>query len=120
MVLSELARWLVPDELWEIVEPLDPRVIAEAARWWDGVAGRAAGAHRDRVHADQRLHLAAVTRRVRHHPIDGASPVRRLDQDGLWSRLHRAVLDELGGCGTVDRISAIVDAAAVSAKMGAR
>ncbi|WP_433339064.1 IS5 family transposase [Spirillospora sp. CA-294931] len=37
---------------------------------------------------------------------------------GLWPRLHRAVLDELGARGQVDWTSAIVDAAAVRAKRG--
>jgi transposase len=37
---------------------------------------------------------------------------------GLWRRLHRAVLDELGGRGEVDWISTIVDAASVRAKKG--
>ncbi|WP_446461276.1 IS5 family transposase [Streptomyces sp. BRA346] len=37
---------------------------------------------------------------------------------GLWRRLHRAVLDELGARGEVDWASAIVDAASVRAKKG--
>ncbi len=39
---------------------------------------------------------------------------------GLWRRLHRAVLDELGAGGELDWSSAIVDAASVRAKWGAR
>ncbi len=39
---------------------------------------------------------------------------------GLWRRLHRAVLDELGVRGEVDWTSAIVDAASVRAKRGDR
>ncbi|MFI9362698.1 transposase [Kitasatospora sp. NPDC053057] len=39
---------------------------------------------------------------------------------GLWRRLHRAVLDELGALGEVDWTSAIVDAASVRAKRGDR
>ncbi|MFI0734456.1 transposase [Streptomyces sp. NPDC021225] len=37
---------------------------------------------------------------------------------GLWRRLHRAVLDELGARGELDWTSAIVDAASVRAKRG--
>jgi transposase len=37
---------------------------------------------------------------------------------GLWRRLHRAVLDELGARGDVDWTSAIDDAASVRAKRG--
>jgi transposase len=39
---------------------------------------------------------------------------------GLWRRLHRAVLDEFGAGGALDWSSAIVDAASVRAKKGAR
>jgi transposase len=38
---------------------------------------------------------------------------------GLWPRLHRAVLDELGRLGLVDWSSAIADAASIRAKKGA-
>ncbi|MEU5697367.1 transposase [Streptomyces aurantiacus] len=37
---------------------------------------------------------------------------------GPWRRLHRAVLDELGARGELDRASAIVDAASVRAERG--
>ncbi|WP_411090106.1 transposase [Streptomyces sp. 061-3] len=37
---------------------------------------------------------------------------------GLWRRLHRAVLDELGARGELDWTSAIVDAASMRAKRG--
>ncbi len=39
---------------------------------------------------------------------------------GVWRRLHRAVLDGLGAGGELDWTSAIVDAASVRAKRGAR
>jgi transposase len=39
---------------------------------------------------------------------------------GLWPRLHRAVLDAHGAAGDVDWSSAIIDAASVRAKRGAR
>ncbi|MEU8513275.1 hypothetical protein AB0C76_17030 [Kitasatospora sp. NPDC048722] len=41
-------------------------------------------------------------------------------KDGLWRRLHRAVLDELGARGGADRSAVIIDAAAVRAEVGAR
>ena len=41
-------------------------------------------------------------------------------QAGLWRRLHRAVLDELGGKGLIDRSRAVIDAASVRAKKGDR
>jgi transposase len=39
---------------------------------------------------------------------------------GLWRRLHLAILDELGARGELDWTSAIIDAASVRAKRGAR
>ncbi|MFJ8774643.1 transposase [Streptomyces microflavus] len=39
---------------------------------------------------------------------------------GVWRRVHRAVLDELGARGELDWLSVIVDAASVRAKRGAR
>ncbi|MGY5035796.1 transposase [Streptomyces sp. 900116325] len=59
----------------------------------------------------------------RHLPeTSGVSPAtahRRFStwtKDGLWRRLHQAVLDELGARGEVGWTSAIVDAASVRAK----
>lgn len=37
---------------------------------------------------------------------------------GLWRRLHRAVLDELGSQGLIDWSRAVIDAASVRAKGG--
>ena len=37
---------------------------------------------------------------------------------GVWPRLHRAVLDELGGQGLIDWSRAIADTACVRAKKG--
>ncbi|WP_436841969.1 transposase [Streptomyces bobili] len=57
-------------------------------------------------------------------PTFGTSPAtahRRFTvgtEAGLWRRLHRAVLDELGARGEVNWTSAIVDAASVRAKRG--
>jgi hypothetical protein len=41
-------------------------------------------------------------------------------QAGLWRRLHRAVLDRLGERAAIDWSRAVVDAASVRAKKGAR
>lgn len=59
-------------------------------------------------------------------PTFGTSPAtahRRFTvwtEAGLWRRLHRTVLDELGARGKVDETPAIVDAACVRAKRGDR
>lgn len=39
---------------------------------------------------------------------------------GLWPKLHRAVLDAHGAAGDIDWSSAIIDAASLRAKRGAR
>ncbi|MFE9686874.1 hypothetical protein [Streptomyces sp. NPDC006285] len=48
----------------------------------------------------------------------GATSFGVLCEAGLWRRLHRAVLDELGARGELDWASVIVDAASVRAKKG--
>ncbi|WP_432047275.1 transposase [Streptomyces asiaticus] len=59
-------------------------------------------------------------------PTFGVSPAtahRRFTawtKAGVWRRLHRAVLDELGARGELDWTSVIVDAASVRAKKGVR
>jgi hypothetical protein len=49
-----------------------------------------------------------------------APPVHGLVPGGLWRRLHRAVLDRLGERAAIDWSRAVVDAASVRAKKGAR
>jgi transposase len=120
VVLSNLARRLVPDDLWEIAEPLIPAF---------GVRRQGGGT----APVDDRLVFTAIVYVLtsgcawRHLPGEfGVSPAtahRRFTawtRAGLWPRLHRAVLDELGSRGQVDWSSAIVDGASVRAKRGAR
>lgn len=63
----------------------------------------------------------------RHLPpsfgISTAAAHRRFSEwttAGLWRRLHRAVLDELGSRGEIDWSRAVVDSASVRAKRGDR
>ncbi|WP_373306575.1 IS5 family transposase [Streptomyces mirabilis] len=115
---ADLSKRLVPDELWELAAPLLPSF---AARPQGG--GTAP--------CDERAVFTAVGYALtsgcawRHlPPTFGTSPAtahRRFTvwtEAGLWRRLHRAVLDELGPRGEVDWTSAIVDAASVRAKKG--
>lgn len=112
------AERLVPDGLWEIVEPLLPGF--EPRPQGGGTAPR-----------DQRAVFTAVVYVLttgcawRHlSPSFGIPPAtahRRFaawTRDGLWRRLHQAVLDELGAQGELDWSAAIVDAASVRAKRG--
>ncbi|MEF9901702.1 IS5 family transposase [Streptomyces sp. P9-A2] len=112
-----LSQRLVPDELWSLVAPLLPSFTSRPQG--GGTAP-----------VDERAVFTAVVYVLtsgcawRHLPETfGVSPAtahRRFSawtKDGLW-RLHRAVLDELGARGEVDRTSVIVDAASVRAKKG--
>ncbi|WP_407921568.1 IS5 family transposase [Actinomadura soli] len=117
-MVSDLALRLVPDELWELVEPLVPGFAPR--RQGGGTAG-----------VDDRAVFTAIVYVLtsgcawRHLPGEFGVSVptahRRFTawtRAGLWPRLHHAVLDELGARGQVDWASAIVDAAAVRAKRG--
>lgn len=108
----------MPDELWALVEPLLPPVKV-----------RPQGGGRARV--DERMVFTAIVYVLTtgcawaHLPADFGVAVptahRRFSQwsdAGLWAKLHRAVLDELGGRGDIDWSRAIVDAASVRAKRG--
>ena len=106
--------------MWAIVEPLIPKF--EPRRQGGGTAP-----------VDDRAVFTAIVYVLtsgcawRHLPgefeVSVPTAHRRFTawtRAGLWPRLHHAVLDELGARGQVDWASAIVDAAAVRAKRGAR
>jgi transposase len=118
-VSADLSQRLVPDDLWELVAPLLPSF---ATRPQGGGSAP----------CDERSVFTAVVFVLtsgcawRHLPptfgTSSATAHRRFTawtQAGVWRRLHRAVLDELGARGQVDWTSAIVDAACVRAKKGA-
>lgn len=116
----DLARDMVPDGLWKIVAPLIPPFRP-----------RQQGGGTVPV-ADRKVFTAVVYVLTsgcawRHlPPTFGTSPAtahRRFaawTKAGLWRQLHRAVLGELGARGALDWTSAIIDAASVHAKRGAR
>lgn len=110
----------MPDELWELTVPLLPKLTSRPQG--GGTAP-----------VDERAVFTAVVYVLtsgcawRYLPDSfGVSPAtahRRFSvwtEAGLWRRLHRAVLDELGARGELDWSSAIVDAASVRAKRGVR
>nr|WP_232535566.1 IS5 family transposase [Nocardia terpenica] len=113
-----MSQRLVPDELWELVEPLLPKFSPRPQG--GGVAP-----------TDQRAVFTAVVYVLTSGcawrmlpPSFGVSvPTahRRFTawtKAGVWRRLHRAVLDELGARGLIDWSRAVVDAASVRAKRG--
>jgi transposase len=112
-------EWVVPNGLWELAEPLIPP--QKQRRQGGGT-----------TYVDQYAVFCAVTYVLvtgcswRHLPrefaVSRATAHRRFTDwttAGLWPRLHRAVLDELGAVGAVDWSRALVDAASVRAKRGA-
>ncbi|WP_198144511.1 transposase, partial [Parafrankia sp. EUN1f] len=113
---DRLALRLVPDELWELVEPLLPSFTPRPQG--GGTAP-----------VDERAVFTAVVYVLtsgcawRHLPpsfgVSAPTAHRRFQvwtRAGLWPRIHRAVLDRHGGAGSVDWTSAIVDSASVRAK----
>ncbi|MFF3663228.1 transposase [Streptomyces olivochromogenes] len=115
---GDLSQRLVPDDLWVLVEPVLPffRLRPQGG----GTAP-----------VEQRAVFTAVVYLLtsgcawRHlPPTFGVSPAtahRRFSAwtaAGVWRRLHRAVLNELGTRGRLDWGSVIVDAASVRAKGG--
>ncbi|WP_369387237.1 IS5 family transposase [Streptomyces sp. CG1] len=114
----DLARELVPDGLWKIAAPLIPPF---RPRQQGG--GTAPVADRKVFTAVVYVLTSGCAWRYLP-PTFGTSPAtahRRFTtwtKAGLWRRLHRAVLDELGAKGELDWTSAITDAASVRAKKG--
>ncbi|UGT72055.1 IS5 family transposase [Nocardia gipuzkoensis] len=113
-----MSRRLVPDELWELAEPLLPKF-----------SPRTQGGGTAPV--DQRAVFTAVVYVLtsgcawRMLPASFGVTVptahRRFSvwtRAGVWRRLHRAVLDELGNQGLIDWSRAVIDAASVPSEKG--
>jgi transposase len=119
-VAERLGQELVPDGLWQIVEPLLP---PQAER----PQGGGTRVRDDRAVFTAIVYVLTTGCAWRHLPaefgVSKATAHRRFvawTQAGLWRRLHRAVLDRLGGQAAIDWSRAVVDAASVRAKKGAR
>ena len=119
-MVDRLSLRLVPDELWELVEPLIP-----------GFAPRPQGGGTAPV--DDRAVFTAIVYVLtsgcawRHLPPsfgvavpDRASAVHEWTKAGLWRRLHHAVLDGLGSHGQLDWTRRSWTAPRVRAKKGDR
>jgi transposase len=118
VVVDPLSLRLVPDELWELVEPLIPAF--ETRPQGGGTAS-----------LDARQVFTAIVYVLTSGcvwrdlpPSFGVSfqtAHRRFMQwteAGLWRKLHHVLLDELGSQGLLDWSRAIVDGASVRAKKG--
>ena len=117
---ERMGQTLVPDGLWEIVEPLLPaqpeRPQGGGTRYVD-----------DRAVFTAIVYVLTTGCAWRHLPaefdVSKATAHRRFvawTEAGLWRRLHRAVLDRLGERAAIDWSRAVVDAASVRAKKGVR
>jgi transposase len=119
-VEDRIGQTLVPDGLWEIVEPLIP---AQRER----PQGGGTRYIEDREVFTAIVYVLTTGCAWRHLPaefgVSKATAHRRFvawTETGLWRRLHRAVLDRLGEQAAIDWSRAVVDAASVRARKGAR
>jgi transposase len=119
-VIDELSRRLVSDELWALVAPLIP---PPKPRPQGGGMSRV----EDRAVFTAIVFVLTSGCAWRHLPPSFGVAVptahRRFTewtQAGLWRRVHQAVLDELGARGELDWSRAVLDAASIRAKRGAR
>jgi transposase len=113
------APWAVPDELWELVEPLLPTPRRS----------RPGGRRRlpDRQALAGILFVLHSGIAWRHLPLElgfGSAVTcwRRLDewqQAGVWEHLHHVLLDRLRAAGQIEWTRAVVDSSHVQAKKGA-
>ena len=116
--MDALSRRLVPDELWELVEPLIPE---------HGVRPQGGGPQRvdDRAVFTAIVYVLTTGCAWRHLPpsfgVTHQTAHRRFGEwtkAGLWPRVHQAVLDQLGAAGMIDWSRAVLDGASVRAKKG--
>jgi len=119
-MVDRLALRLVPDGLWELVEPLIPRFAARPQ-------GGGTAPVSDRAVFTAIIYVLTSGCAWRDLPPSFGVTVptahRRFTQwtqAGLWRRIHVAIPDELGARDQVDWSRVIVDAAHVRAKKGAR
>src|SRR6266481_8113650 len=116
-----MAKALVGDELWELVEPLIPKVERRY---------RFAGRKRidDRKVLTGILFVLQTGIPWEYLPQEmgcgsGMTCWRRLHEwqrAGVWEKLHQVLLDELGSRGHIDWSRASIDGSYVPAKRGAR
>ena len=111
---------LVPDELWALAQPLIPQFTARPQ-------GGGTAPVDDRAVLTAIVYVLTSGCGWRELPPSFGVTVptahRRFTdwtRAGLWRRLHRAVLDQLGAQGLIDWSRAILDGACVRAKKGDR
>ena len=115
-----VAPWIVSDGLWELLEPLLPRVERRF---------RYPGRKRlpDREALQGILFVLHTGIAWRHLPLElgfgsGSTCYRRLDEwqrAGVWERLHALLLGRLRAAGEIEWSRAVADSCHVQAKEGA-
>ena len=111
---------LVSEELWEVIEPLLPDEPAKPKGGRPRIPDRAV------LTGIVYVLKSGIPWRMLPKELGCGSGVtcwRRLrdwQRAGVWSRLHRVLLDELGKAGQIDWSRACLDSASVAAKKGAR
>uniref|UniRef100_UPI0035717205 IS5 family transposase n=1 Tax=Nocardia veterana TaxID=132249 RepID=UPI0035717205 len=113
-----MSKRLVPDELWALAEPLLPEFSTRPQG-----GGTAPVDERAVFTAVVFVLTSGCVWRMLPPSFGVSVPTahRRFTvwtEAGLWRRLHRAVLDELGSHGLIDWSRAVIDAASVRAKKG--
>ncbi len=115
-----MANPLLPDELWDIIEPLLPPEPPKPKGGRPRVPDRAC------LTGILFVLKSGIPWEMLPRELGCGSGVtcwRRLrdwQADGVWDRLHRALLDRLGAADKIDWRRVSVDAASVPAKRGAR
>ncbi len=116
VVVDVLSQRLVPDGLWALVKPLLPRFEPRAQG-----GGTAPVDERAVFPAVVFVLTSGCAWRMLPPSFGVTVPTahRRFTvwtEAGLWRRLHRTVLDELGSEGFINWWRAVIDAASVRAK----
>nr|WP_217808813.1 IS5 family transposase [Nocardia donostiensis] len=113
-----MSKRLVPDDLWALVEPLLPEFTPRPQG-----GGTAPTDERAVFTAVVFVLTSGCAWRMLPPSFGVTVPTahRRFTmwtEAGLWRRLHRAVLDELGSRGLIDWSRAVIDAASVPSQKG--
>jgi transposase len=113
-----MVKQLVPDELWMIIDPLMPPAPPKLK------GGRPRVPNREALAGIIYVLKSGIPWGMLPQGLGFGSGVtcwRRLrdwQEAGVWHRLHRVLLDELGKAGLIDRSRASLDSASVPAKRG--
>jgi transposase len=115
-----MAKALVPDELWQVVEPLLPRRRRKSRRGRPPLSDRAA--------LTGILFVLKTGIPWEYLPQEmgcgsGMTCWRRLrdwHRAGVWKRLHRVLLDRMGRRGCIDFSRGLIDSASVRAVHGGK